>query len=55
MLLIVNIEVIRQAAVSRLYFAIASQKIAYMTGSAATPPCSSGTSIPSQPLSAAFL
>jgi len=43
-----------QAAVSRLYLPIASQKIANMIGSAALPPSSSSTSRPSQPSLAIF-
>src|SRR5262245_7641377 len=43
-LVAVNIDVMMQAAVSRLNLAIASQKIANMTGSASTPPSSSGSS-----------
>jgi hypothetical protein len=52
MLVAVNIDVITQAAKSRLNLAIASQKIAYITGSASRPPSFSGTSRPSQPRSA---
>ncbi|NCL76393.1 hypothetical protein AIIKEEIJ_03874 [Rhodococcus sp. YH1] len=54
MLVAVNIEVMIAAAKSRLYLAMASQKIAYITGSASRPPYCSGMSNPSQPRSAIF-
>src|SRR4030095_13100019 len=55
MFVAVNIDVMMHAAVSRLYLAMASQKMANMTGSAATSPSSSGSSNPSHPWSAIFL
>ena len=50
MFVAVNMDVITAAAKSRLNLAIASQKMAYITGSASSPPYSSGMSRPSQPL-----
>src|ERR1700760_2290281 len=54
MLVAVNIDVMIAAAKSRLNLAITSQKIAYMTASASSPPSCSGTISPSVPDPAAL-